>query len=191
MPQRGLLFVISGPSGVGKTTIAHRVEAELGGVFSVSITTRPQTDADRPGVDYTFMDRAEFERYRETDDLLEYAEVFGHYYGTPRQPALDALAAGKLFIVEIDVAGGIQVKQKMPEAYAIFILPPSEQTLLERLRRRRREAEDVIQRRFAKAKDEISRAQSCGAYDDFVTNDDLDTAVDEVVKLVSAEWDRR
>ena len=191
MPRRGLMLIISGPSGVGKTTIAHRVEDALGGAFSVSITTRPQTDADRPGVDYTFMDVAQFQRCRDAGQLLEYAEVFGHYYGTPRQPALDAVNAGKLFIVEIDVAGGIQVKQKMPEAYAIFILPPSEQTLLERLRRRRREAEDVIQRRFAKAKDEISRAQSCGAYDDFVTNDDLDTAVDEVVKLVSAEWDRR
>ena len=191
MPQRGLLFVISGPSGVGKTTIAHRVEAELGGVFSVSITTRPQTDADRPGVDYTFMDRAEFERYRQTDDLLEYAEVFGHYYGTPRQPALEALAAGKLFIVEIDVAGGIQVKEKMPEAYAVFILPPSEDTLLQRLRRRRREEEAVIQRRFAKAKDEISRAKTCGAYDDFVVNDDLETAVSDVAGLVGAEWGRR
>jgi guanylate kinase len=191
MKQRGLILIISGPSGVGKTTIAHRVERELGGLFSVSITTRPQTEADRAGVDYIFVDAAEFARRLDADELLEHAEVFGYHYGTPRQPALDALEAGKLFIVEIDVAGGIQVKAMMPAAYALFIEPPSEATLLERLRRRRREEEDVIQRRFAMAKGEISRARECGAYDQFVVNDELDTAVDEVIQLVGAEWARR
>ena len=185
------MVIISGPSGVGKTTIARRVESDLGGEFSVSVTSRPPAAGDRPGVDYVFVDAAEFVQRRDAGEMLEWAEVFGNYYGTPKQPALDALVAGRLYILEIDVAGAIQIREQMPEAYAIFIMPPSEPVLLERLRGRQREGEEVIQRRFAQAKVEIDRANECQAYDEFVVNDDLDTAVEQVKRLVTDERSRR
>ena len=187
----GLLLIISGPSGVGKTTITHHVERALGGRFSVSVTTRPKTDKDTEGNDYYFIDRAEFDRRRDLGELLEWAEVFGNCYGTPRQPVEEALAAGDLMLLEIDVAGAIQVKAKLPDAFALFVLPPDEDTLLERLRRRGREDESVIQRRFKKAKDEIAQAQACGAYDAFIVNDKLDDAVKEAVERVHRELERR
>jgi len=181
---RGTLLVISGPSGVGKTTLAHRVEEALQGVFSVSVTTRPQTAADRAGVDYTFVSVAEFEAMRDAGALLEWAEVFGNYYGTPRQPVEDAVAAGQTIILEIDVEGAVQVHGKVQDIIAVFVLPPSEQTLLGRLRNRKREDESVIQRRFAKAKAEIERAQNAGVYDHFVVNDVLERAAAETVDVV-------
>ena len=186
-----MLLIISGPSGVGKTTIAHDVEHELGAVFSVSMTTRPKTPADTEGRDYYFVDQEAFNSARDSGDLLEWAEVFGHYYGTPRRPVDEALAAGKLMIVEIDVDGAAQVKQRVPDAYAIFVLPPSEEELLERLRGRRREDESVIQRRFAKAKQEVQRAKAGGVYDEFLVNDDLASAVRKAVGLVTGEISRR
>ena len=189
--NNGLLLVISGPSGVGKTTITHHVERATGGVFSVSMTTRPKTDKDTEGRDYYFVDRAEFERRKETGELLEWAEVFGNYYGTPRQPVEQQLAAGKLVILEIDVQGAIQIKQNMPEAFSIFVLPPNEQELLARLRGRKREDEQIIQRRFSKAKAEIAEAKACGVYDVFIVNDDLQAAIDEAVRVVEQERDRR
>ncbi len=190
-PRDGLLLIISGPSGVGKTTITHEVEKILGGVFSVSLTTRPASNADVPGRDYHFVDRAEFDRHRDNGDLLEWAEVFGHCYGTPRQPVVNALAQGKLAICEIDVQGAAQIKSNMPDAYALFVLPPSEDVLLERLRRRGREDESVIQRRFARAKHEIERARESGVYDAFIVNDELPRAVAEAVQLVRQERERR
>ncbi len=189
--RTGLLLIISGPSGVGKTTITHHVEQRLGGVFSVSLTTRPMTEADVPGRDYHFVDRAEFERRRDTGELLEWAEVFGNYYGTPKQPVVEALQQGRLVLCEIDVQGAIQIKRNLPDAYAIFVLPPSEEELLERLRRRGREDESVIQRRFARARDEINRARESGVYDVFIVNDELSRAVDEAVERVEAERRRR
>jgi guanylate kinase len=188
----GLLLVISGPSGVGKTTITHHVERELGGVFSVSVTTRAKTADDVEGRDYFFVDMPEFERRRDAGELLEWAEVYpGCCYGTPRQPVEDALRSGRLLILEIDVDGAIQIKQKLPGMFGMFVMPPNERVLLERLRSRGREDESVIQRRFAKAKREIIKAWECGAYDQFVVNRDLDHAVTEAVQLVSDELDIR
>ncbi len=183
-PNQGLLVIISGPSGVGKTTIAHEVERRLDGLFSVSMTTRPKTPADTEGKDYYFVDRARFEHARDHNQLLEWAEVFDNYYGTPRQPVEQALADGKLIILEIDVEGATQIKQHMPYAYGVFMLPPSEDELLQRLRDRKRDDEAVIQRRFAKAKREIDRAKSSGAYNDFVVNDDLDKAITQTIELI-------
>lgn len=190
--SNGLLLIISGPSGVGKTTITHHVERALGGVFSVSMTTRKKAEGDREGADYHFVGQSEFDAARDRGELLEWAEVYpGLCYGTPRPPVEAALNEGELMILEIDVDGAIQVKQKMPGAYAIFVLPPNEAVLLERLRRRARDDESAIQRRFAKAKAEIIKAWQCGAYDDFLVNRDLDKAVAEAVELVSAERGRR
>jgi guanylate kinase len=181
----GLLLVISGPSGAGKTTIAHEVEHALGGVFSVSLTTRAKAAKDVEGRDYHFVTPPEFIRRRDAGELLEWAEVYpGCFYGTPRRPVEAALAAGKLMILEIDVEGGIAVKRLLPQAFSIFVLPPSEATLLQRLRDRKREDEAAIQRRFAKAKWEIARARESRAYDYFFINDQLDQAVAVAIAAV-------
>jgi len=186
-PQTGMLLIISGPSGVGKTTITRAIErSELGSVFSVSVTTRPKTREDCDGVDYRFVTDAEFDAMVERDELLEHANVFGHKYGTPRAWVQQHLDQGRLVILEIDVQGATQVKAKLPDAYAIFVLPPSEASLLERLRARKREDEAAIQRRFAEAKREMEQARSGGVYDAFVVNSDRERAIDEVRDLVRA-----
>jgi guanylate kinase len=189
--QPGLLLVISGPSGVGKTTITRAIEQELGGTFSVSMTTRPKTEDDVEGRDYYFVDRDRFQRYIDAGELLEWAEVFGDYYGTPRGAVQQSLDHGGLVILDIDVQGAMQVKRKKPEALAIFVLPPSETTLLERLRQRRRESEQQIQQRFARAKAEMQQARESGVYDAFITNDRLDRAIPEAVELVRDERGKR
>jgi guanylate kinase len=187
----GLLLVISGPSGVGKTTITHRVEQRLGGVFSVSVTTRPKTHADTEGRDYYFITDEQFNARRDAGELLEWAEVFGKYkYGTPREPVERHLAQGKLVILEIDVQGALQIKEKLPQAYMLFVLPPSDDELLQRLRRRGREDEAAIQRRFAEAKREIRMAQSSHAYDEFLVNDDLNVMVDRACQLITVRWNK-
>ncbi len=183
--EDGLLLIISGPSGVGKTTITRGVERAIpGSVFSVSATTRPKTAADVEGVDYHFVSDEEFERMVAEHEFLEWANVFGKKYGTPRAWVAEQLDRGRLVILEIDVEGAKQVKSKMPEAMGIFIMPPSEDVLLERLRSRKREGEEAIQRRFAEAKREITEAKVCGAYDHFLVNDDLHATIAEAVRLV-------
>lgn len=189
--SNGLLLIISGPSGVGKTTITHRVRTRLGAVFSVSMTTRAITNEDTDGVDYHFVDETQFKYHRDAGNLLEWAKVFGNYYGTPRRPVEENLANGRLMILEIDVEGAIQIKKNMPECFSLFIEPPSEEALLQRLRRRQREDEQTIRGRFARAKHEIDRARECGVYDAFIVNDELDVAVDQAVQAVADELERR
>lgn len=181
----GMLLIISGPSGVGKTTITRAVEKAVpGSVFSVSATTRPRTPADREGVDYFFLTDTEFDQKADRGEFLEHANVFGKKYGTPSAWVDEQLAQGRLVILEIDVQGAEQVKAKRPTAFALFIEPPSEDALLERLRLRKREDEETIQRRFAEAKREIFRARSGGVYNAFLVNSDLDKAIDESIRLV-------
>ena len=187
----GLLLIISGPSGVGKTTITRGVERSIAGsVFSVSSTTRDKTDADVEGVDYHFVTEAEFDRLVAEDDLLEWAPVFGKRYGTPRRWVDEQLRRGRLVILEIDVEGARQVKAKMPGAFGVFVLPPSEEVLLRRLRDRRRESEAAIQKRFAEAKRQIATARAGGINDHFITNDDLPRAIAEAVAAVGARRGR-
>lgn len=188
----GMLLVISGPSGVGKTTITRAVERAIpGSVFSVSATTRPKTTADVEGVDYRFVSDAEFDRMIASGEFLEWAGVFGKKYGTPRAWVEEQLRRGRLVILEIDVQGAKQVKGKVPAAFGVFVLPPSEEALLDRLRRRRRDPEDVIRRRFAEAKHEIDEARTSGAYDEFLVNDDLDATIRRAVDAVESERRRR
>ena len=182
--NQGLLVIISGPAGVGKSTITREVVHRCQGVFSVSVTTRYKSDQDVEGRDYDFVSTDEFKQQIEAGNLLEWAEVFGNHYGTPRDKVEQALTQGKLVVLEIDVQGAKQVKARMPDALAIFVMPPDEQTLLGRLRRRGREGEDVIQKRFEKAKWEIEQARSSNVYDHFITNADLDAAISEAEQAV-------
>ena len=184
----GLLVVISGPSGVGKTTIVHRVKEAFKATFSVSATTRPKSESEEDGVDYFFISDNAFDQMVGDGEFLEYAEVFGcHRYGTPRLPVLQAMERGEVVLLDIDVQGGIQVFENMPESLRIFIMPPHEDELLTRLRVRGRDDEDAIQRRFREAKQEMAKAEGSGAYSAFIVNDDLELAVAETVAVIKQQ----
>ena len=182
----GLLLVVSGPSGVGKTTITRELERRLGGVFSVSATTRPQADGEVNGRDYFFITEHDFDQKVADGDFLEHAKVYGEFrYGTPREPVENKVEAGQIVILDIDVQGAKQVKEAMPQAFSIFIFPPSDEELLRRLKKRRREDEASINRRFAEAKSEIKFAESSTVYDAHVVNDDLERAIEETCCLIN------
>ena len=186
--HQGLLLIISGPSGVGKTTLIERLHEKFDFAFSVSATTRERTAKETEGVDYFFLDDATFTRWIEEDRFLEYAHVFGKYwYGTPRIPVQEMLDAGRIVVLDIEVQGAEQVRRHMPEAFGVFVLPPSEEALHKRLVDRKRDAPDVIERRFAQARQEIATATSEGqtTYDAHIVNDDLDRASMELDKLLS------
>jgi len=186
--DNGLLLIISGPSGVGKTTITRGVERSIpDSAFSVSATTRAQTPADVEGVDYHFVTDGEFERMKAAGEFLESAGIYGKKYGTPRAWVEEQLRRGRIVILEIDVQGAVQVKQKLPNAFGLYLLPPSEEVLLQRLRDRRREDEATIARRFAEAKKEIALARTCGVYDHFLVNDDIKDTIGRAVALVQAQ----
>ncbi|MBL8759816.1 MAG: guanylate kinase, partial [Phycisphaerae bacterium] len=180
------------PSGVGKTTITRGVERTIpDAVFSVSATTRPRTSADVEGVDYHFVDDATFEAMRKNGEFLETADIYGKKYGTPRAWVEEQQRRGRLVILEIDVEGAKQVKAKLPEAFSVFILPPTEDVLLQRLRGRKREDAAAIEKRFAAARQEIGVARSCGVYDVFLVNTNLDESIARAVELVKSERARR
>jgi guanylate kinase len=188
--RRGTLLVISGPSASGKTTIADAIRERLGAVPSVSATTRPRSSSEVDGREYTFVSEDEFQEMVDGGVFLEHACLYGtHRYGTPRAPVEKHLAAGELVLLEIDVQGGLQVREAMPEAYMIFIMPPSEEELERRIRARGRDDEAAIQRRLARARDEMELGRSSGVYDDHVVNDDLERAIDEACRLVEAHRD--
>ena len=183
----GLLVFISGPSGVGKSTTCNRLVVELPAEFGVSATTRAEKAQDKFGKKYEFVDEPTFRRKLEAGEFLEYALVYGFWYGTLRKAVEEALAGGKTVVLEIDVQGAIQVHKLFPHnSLGVFILPPSEETLLQRLRDRKRDDEATILRRFTEAKQEIRSAQSSGIYDVMVVNPDngLDDVIEEVKKAV-------
>lgn len=186
--ENGLLVVISGPSGVGKTTIVHRVKEAFNATFSVSATTRPKSESEEDGVDYFFITDDAFDQMIGKGEFLEFAEVFGcHRYGTPKLPVLQAMQRGEVVLLDIDVQGGIQVFENMPESLRIFIMPPHEEELLTRLRSRGRDDEDAILRRFREAKQEMAKAEGSGAYNTFIINDELELAVAETIAVIKQQ----
>jgi len=188
---RGLLVVLSGPSGVGKTTIVHELLRRFDGEFSISATTRSAGPGERNGVDYWFIDPPTFQDWIGQDRFLEHAQVFGrHWYGTPAEPVDRAVKEGRLAVLDIDVQGAESVRRKRPGMFGIFILPPNDEELLRRLRGRGRDDEEAIQRRFTEARREIERARTKGTYDAFVVNDDLPATVEQVASLVAERMGR-
>ena len=180
----GRLVVITGPSGVGKSTIVQVVRERTGVLYSVSCTTRPPRPGEVDGRDYRFVSRETFERMVAADELLEWADVFGNFYGTPAQPVRDALAAGKTILLEIDIQGGLQVARRMPEATFVLIVPPDDTELRRRLVGRGTESQDVVERRLAKARQEIAAARQSGSYTHTVVNDNLERAIQEVTAII-------
>ena len=182
----GLLIVLVGPSGVGKSTISRRLAEEMDVTYIVSVTTRPrQPGEETKGKIYEHIDKAEFFRRLDDDQYLEYAQVYGDYYATPKHPALDHLDSGRDVLLEIDVQGALQIRHHYPKALLIFLLPPDEPALLERLTDRGRDTPEDINKRFRAAKREIHMARGSRTFDYMVINDDLDQAVEQVKKIIS------
>ncbi len=186
--RRGKLIVISGPSGAGKTSICNALlEQLLDAVWSVSETTRRERPGEDSGHCYEFVTREEFEAREAAGAFLESAEYIGERYGTPRRPVEEALARGQNVVMEIDVQGGMQVAEKVPDSVRIFVLPPDNDSLRSRLEGRRTEATEQLARRLAKADGEIATARDSGCYQHFVVNDCLETTIAEVKAIIQKE----
>ncbi len=185
---RGKLIVISGPSGAGKTSICDALLERMPDTqWSVSVTTRPMRPGDVSGRSYEFVDQEEFDRREAAGELLESATYVGHRYGTPRGAVEQALAAGTNVIMEIDVQGGVQVAGKVPESIRVFVLPPDREALAARLEGRNTEVAAQLARRLAAADGEIALARDSGCYGHFVTNDDLETTIEQVRSIIQRE----
>ena len=188
--RRGLMFVLSSPSGAGKTTLTRLlVQKEENIDLSISVTTRKRRPSEVEGVHYHFLTRDEFEKMRDAGDLLEWAEVHGNYYGTPAKPVEKALAKGRDVLFDIDYQGTRQLyKKASSDVVSIFILPPSIAEMKKRIRRRATEDEMTIKKRLETAKHELKR---WGEYDYVVINDDLDAAFADIHAILSAERMKR
>lgn len=188
--RRGIMLVLSSPSGAGKSTIARNLlESDPGLELSVSVTTRPRRASEIDGVHYHFVSMREFERLRDGEALLEWAEVHGNCYGTPREPAETAMAEGRDMLFDIDWQGATQLAEKMrADIVSIFVLPPSMKELKARLKRRAEDSDDTIAARLANARAEIEHWRD---YDYVVINDDLDRAYAGVRAIAAAERLRR
>ncbi|MFN7143904.1 MAG: guanylate kinase [Myxococcota bacterium] len=188
-PDTGALFVVSGASGTGKTTLLRAALERVPGLeFSVSATTRAPRAGERDGVDYHYVSVDRFREMREGGALLEHAEVYGTLYGTPRAPVEQALKEGRSIVLDIDVQGAGQVRAAFPAAVTIFILPPEIGTIRERLAARGTDGPEVVERRIRDAHAQIAR---CGEYDYLVMNDVLDTAHAQLQGILLAELSRR
>ena len=183
------VYIISAPSGSGKSTLVGKVrQIEPKLEFSISYTTRKPRGEEQNGREYYFVSRDEFEEMIRRDEFLEYADVFGNWYGTARCFLEDAKQKGNDLLLDIDVQGAAQIKKKLPQAVSIFILPPNRQTLEQRLRRRSLDAEDVIQRRLVTASGEIGNYEK---YDYILINDRLEESVESLKAILLAEQLKR
>ena len=185
--SKGKLYVISGPSGTGQGTICAELLKEINNEFSVSMTTRDPREGEVHGREYYFVSREEFIENIDKGNFLEHAEVFDNMYGTPKDMVIKRLEKGRNVILDIDVQGGLQVKEAMPEAVLIFILPPSLSELRKRLEGRKTETQDKIEKRLSKALNEI---KLIGEYDYYIVNDDLAEAVYQAKSIMTAETRR-
>lgn len=184
--DRGLLVVISGPSGVGKGTVRKALfeMPKHNLTYSVSMTTRKMRPGERDGVDYYFVSREEFLERVEEGKFLEHAEFVGNFYGTPLDKVNERLEDGQEVVLEIEVEGALQVKKKVPDCVMIFIVPPGKEALYQRLRKRGTESEDVIEQRIQKANREFKLAKY---YDYIVVNDEVSNAADRIMAIIRAE----
>lgn len=188
--EKGLLIVLSGPSGVGKGTVRRAIfeDPDTDFEYSISMTTRNMREGEVDGVDYFFKTREEFEALIEQDAFIEYAEYVGNYYGTPVQYVKDTMARGKDVFLEIEVEGAKQVRKKFPEALFIFLAPPTLEHLEERLIGRGTESQEVINHRICEARKEV---EMMNLYDYVVINDEVMDAKDKVQTIVEAEHLKR
>ena len=183
--QKGKLFVFAAPSGAGKTTLVQAITRKHPQIrFSISYTTRKPRRNEADGVDYLFVTRREFLRLRDQGEMLEYAEVFDNHYATSRSQVEDLLADNRNVILEIDWQGARQVRISMPECITIFFLPPSVEELERRLRDRRTDAPDVIERRL---RDALSDMSHWDEFDYVIINDDLNRAIDDLEAILAGE----
>ena len=180
----GQLVVVSGPSGVGKSTVCRELARRLDAFLSISVTTRPRREHEVDGREYHFIPSDAFERLIDEDGLLEYARVYaGHCYGTPAAPVIEALATGRAVVLEIEIEGTIQVLRRFPEAVSIYVTAPTSGEQASRLVGRAEDTPEAIRERLNKAEAEIQRARACGAYRHFVVNERVDETVEEMIRI--------
>jgi len=187
LPRRGLMLILSSPSGAGKTTLTRMLlqTKSLDLTLSISVTTRPRRSSEVDGIHYSFITKKQFEAMRDAGELLEWAEVHGNFYGTPRDRVEQTLAQGRDVLFDIDYQGTQQVKAKAgDDVVTIFILPPSMQELKARLERRAEDSRDTIEKRLENARNEISRWE---LYDYVLVNDDLQTSFDCLLDILKVE----
>lgn len=185
--NKGLLFVVSGPSGAGKGTICKALLNQINVDLSISMTTRSPRPGEVHGKNYYFVSEEEFLQVRDTDGLLEHAFVYGNYYGTPKKMVLEKLAAGRDVVLEIDIQGALKIRESYPKGIFIFILPPSMAELRKRITGRGSESEDAINIRLGETLKEVSYIDK---YDYCVVNGEVDEAVSRVAAIMTAEHSR-